>query len=749
MWELRRRLVVLAALVAWSGILGAAGQAGAAPAAHGETVAAFKAIDPHQSDSSLGGVSCPTASFCMAVGYFEDESTTQPLAERFDGTKWTNADARLLSGGEARLASVSCTSSSFCMAVGTGADAAIAEEWNGHSWSVVATDAHATDSTLRGVSCPADDLCAAVGQYDGGSTFEAMVQYWNGGAFFLGPAAEETGDVSALDSVSCPNMQTCMAVGSYENSNTGATLPLTEVDVAGTWTLEPVTGTNSKATNELVGVSCTATSACMAVGDSDLDGAIRALSYSWDGTTWSRQPAPQPGTAVDELAAVTCRGSDDANCVAVGDDSDAPLTSDRPDLSAWNGVRWTTERTPAALAPFERLTGTSCSSASRCVAVGTEADTVTTVAFAVSGASGAWVDDSVPNPRRVSEILAAVSCATSTQCVAVGGYEGPSTPLAEVWTGSVWKTEAPKAIGQSADLSAVACPVKNHCVAVGEVDFDRYSVPTARAAVLAESETQGLVETWNGSTWSSATLTNSVGASEELTAVWCRGSSFCVAVGTEDGSMPDSWIWRGRSWSEVSMPATAQDDDPTAIRCPTTSECIAVGSSGYGAQGFAERWNGKVWSVSSVAGASYAFFAFAGLACPALNRCSAVGAQDVVYDQKYDIIEQWNGRKWSVVPSPAPAGYYGGLAAVSCVAPDACLAAGPSFDQSATTGLVLHWNGTTWSIVTLPAAAHGEVNLLGVFVMSPTSAVVVGTRFDGAGFAPFALIESAGHWRAT
>ena len=751
---MHRRLVALAALVLSSTMLAVVGQSGVARASLGRSPAStpdFAAIDPHQSVSDLTGVSCPTPNFCMAVGYFEDENETQPLAQRFNGTRWVNANARILSDSNGQLQSVSCTSSSFCMAVGDGSNSAIAQEWNGHSWSAVGTDSHASDSTLDGVSCPADNICVAVGRYDNNTGFVAMVQYWQGASFYLGPAAEETGDPSQLYSVSCPNTLTCMAVGTYEDS-TGSDL-MTEEDLEGTWTLEPATGTNPTAANEFLGVSCTATAACMAVGDSDLDGQIRALSYSWDGTSWARRSTPQTATAADRLSSVTCRGSADAGCVATGDDSDEPVFSDRIDLMSWTGTRWRTDTAPAAVAPYEAMSGVSCWSGSRCVAVGTEADTVTTIAFAVSLGARGWSNDSVPNPRRLSETLQAVSCSAATRCVAVGGYETPSTPFAEVWNGKAWKIDDPVATGHSSGLDGISCPAKNLCVAVGQVDFDQY--PEELAARLGsdrntgyKSELQGLVETWNGSTWSATTLANPAGTSESLTAVWCHSASLCVAVGSADNSLPDSWIWHGKSWTEVPMPATSADDHPVAIRCPSTNECLAAGSSASGARPFVEQWNGKRWSVMTAAGTSYPFFNFDGLACPATNRCTAVGVQFSAYDQQYNLIESWNGTKWSVVQSPNPAANYGGLAAVSCSGSGACLAAGPPFNQTAKSGFVLRWNGAAWKTVTLPTAATGEVNLLGVFTISPSSAVVVGWKFEGAGFQAFTLIESGGAWRA-
>ncbi len=70
--------------------------------------------------SSLGGVSCVSPRACTAVGNYEhgEEGLNAPLAELWDGTRWVVQPIPNPAGAGSTLFGVSCTSASACMAVG-------------------------------------------------------------------------------------------------------------------------------------------------------------------------------------------------------------------------------------------------------------------------------------------------------------------------------------------------------------------------------------------------------------------------------------------------------------------------------------------------------------------------------------------------------------------------------------------------------------------------------------------------------
>jgi hypothetical protein len=139
-------------------------------------------IPPGGSDPALHGVSCTAPKACTAVGSFFNGTSTVPLADRWNGTKWITQHAAVPAGSTASgLASVSCAftkTSTACNAVGfsvgDSGQAAVAENWNGTKWSVLGVPTFSTPpSSLSGVSCSSLAACIGVGSATDSSDREA------------------------------------------------------------------------------------------------------------------------------------------------------------------------------------------------------------------------------------------------------------------------------------------------------------------------------------------------------------------------------------------------------------------------------------------------------------------------------------------------------------------------------------------------------------------------------------------------
>ena len=103
------------------------------------------------------------------------------------------------------------------MAVGSDTTSAgvagLAERWDGAKWSVQSTVSTGNQEELLGVSCPASNECTAVGDYEPGEHWVAMIQTWNGLTWSTQASNVDEAQASELHAVSCVAGSTCAAVG--------------------------------------------------------------------------------------------------------------------------------------------------------------------------------------------------------------------------------------------------------------------------------------------------------------------------------------------------------------------------------------------------------------------------------------------------------------------------------------------------------------------------------------------------------
>jgi len=102
-----------------------------------------------------------------------DSEPKYPLIERWNGTSWSYnsvASPTWMPSSSYRLEGVSCFSATSCMAVGyatSGADSIFAERLSGSTWTLqdVTAPLGTYEAQLKGVSCPSANACLAVGAY--------------------------------------------------------------------------------------------------------------------------------------------------------------------------------------------------------------------------------------------------------------------------------------------------------------------------------------------------------------------------------------------------------------------------------------------------------------------------------------------------------------------------------------------------------------------------------------------------------
>jgi hypothetical protein len=363
------------------------------------------------------GVSCVSGSFCMAAGSYQGESNESGLVSRWNGTSWSISPtpapappAGTPSANAYELASVSCPSVTFCVAVGeqesSSGGVPLAEQWNGDDWSIVPMPAPGPSGTsptppittgrpmaaallsprdsplksqgLNGVSCTGPNFCMAVGAVGSDKGDQAFGEEWDGSSWsIVSPATSSPAVPQVFEGVTCSSALFCVAVGTAEvvvgGGDTDQMEPLIDAWDGTSWSdmgaAAPPSG------GLLLGVSCRGTTFCMADGYTKSDSGTEAITEVWNGSTWSEPSVPSvAGAAGSGLAGMSCVGP--SLCVATGVTLAASGQQGTTLVLEWNGQDWTVEPSPSP-GPSQNLNllyAVSCVARQSCMAVGDDQD---------------------------------------------------------------------------------------------------------------------------------------------------------------------------------------------------------------------------------------------------------------------------------------------------------------------------------------------------------------------------------------
>ena len=178
---------------------------------------------PATGAASLNSVACTAHSACWAVGYSRGGSVDSTLIERFNGASWSLDSLAPVNGF---LAGVSCFSATECWAVGSAGSRPfqpLIDEYNGSSWSAVAAPAGVGSSGFNYVTCVNANDCWAVGYQStssaSGSNAQNLIEQYNGTSWSLvgAPNVGPAGTWNELGGVTCTGASNCWATGIYSN----------------------------------------------------------------------------------------------------------------------------------------------------------------------------------------------------------------------------------------------------------------------------------------------------------------------------------------------------------------------------------------------------------------------------------------------------------------------------------------------------------------------------------------------------
>ena len=227
----------------------------------------------------LSSVSCVATNLCQTLGTAFNGSGNTIFGNQWNGSalSLTTAATPTASGPTPvpSASGMSCVSATWCLAVGvndtqTTASAPFSEVWNGTAWSLVTTPAPATGlgSLLHGVSCAGQNFCEAVGQINGaGPLNQNLIETWNGSAWAITPSPNtSTSESQQLNGVSCFSATTCSAVGQADAASGPSPASLVLSWNGSSWAIVPGTPNGGTLQTALNGVSCVTNWSCVAAG---------------------------------------------------------------------------------------------------------------------------------------------------------------------------------------------------------------------------------------------------------------------------------------------------------------------------------------------------------------------------------------------------------------------------------------------------------------------------------------------------
>ena len=170
-------------------------------------------------------------------------------------------------------------------------------------------------------------------------------------------------------------------------------------------------------------------------------------------------------------------------------------------------------------------------------------------------------------------------------------------------------------------------------------------------------------------------------------------------------------------WSVVASPNRPGFDYLSGVSCVSSSACVAVGYSDSASvpdRTLVETWNGRTWSITPSPNVGAEPSDLNSVYCSAPGACWAVGTKNVYAS----LIERLVGHRWTVVNSSRFG--HTTLTGVTCIHRNDCVAVGWQSFQS----LALKWDGGAWFVW----ARFKDVGLNGISCPTPTLCMAVGHR---------------------
>lgn len=410
----------------------------------------------------------------------------------------------------------------------------------------------------------------------------------------------------------------------------------------------------------------------------------------------------------------------------------------------------------ASATPDAVLESLACPSATACLAVGNYSDSSGDYqGLLVTGSGSSWTAAKAPLPADAAADpdpnFLSVACSTPAKCVAVGDYTGSvnnGEPLLLTGSGSSWTVVTPPLpTGVAyASYSSAACAPSSECVVTGDYTD-------------SSGNTQGLLLTWSGSSWTAATAPLPAHAAPDplvgLPSVSCTSGPTCVAAGSyyaDSGLSGLLLTWTGSSWQAAQAPLPASGGSGGSLQsvsCASAARCVAAGyytdtsdtSQWVLLTGLGTTWTAARAPLPAGADSDHSGNLLGPVTCASASACVMVGDYADKSFVMQGVVVTGSASNWTAAETPLPGGLTASpditLNSVACPSGSFCVVAGYNFSSSGGgQGLLLTGWGGAWTPVLAPLPPPGSADYAGLSSVScaaATSCVAIGGYEDTPG----------------
>lgn len=662
---------------------------------------------PVPAPGPLTDVAVISRSDVWAVGSTEG-TASNTLTTHWDGFTWRLVPSPNVGTGSNRLYSVAALSSNDVWAVGAYSDTAGAGStdrvlilhWNGVEWKIVQSPEPqgSTSSRLSAVAGVSKNDVWAVGSYGLPSKEpqlsppgRTLIQHWDGTRWRI-VASPSPGDSNSLADLAVVSKNDIWTVGGYEEE------------------------------------------------DVEFIGAGKTLTLHWNGTRWTHVPSPNPQTWISALSGVAAMSANDI--WAVGGDNGGEHVD--PLTMRWDGKQWSIVPSP----PSTSHNGGSIVAAEAIAtnevwAVGSD----TWTPFGLRWNGNSWEGTTIPTQNRdgtyLSAWLSAIEANSPGDIWAVGGsgVPGNGATAFALHYGDVPcvtpRVAATPTAGAAATVTRAGATLPARPSA---------AEPTPRPVCWTWSPVPGSDEGDKAGILSALSV---ISASD----IWAAGSA-----GSQGGESTLIIHWDGMSWMRVPSPNVpgAAASVITALGAISKDDVWAVGNyltaDKSAGKSLAMHWEGKQWSIVTSPSSNLGQYSY-------LTSVSSISRNDVWaagYRSFYEgggdmggatLILHWDGKSWSEVRSPNVGQYSNTLRSMAFTGKDDIWAVGDYSKGSPNYGtLVIHWDGKAWSVVPSPNPSDTDSKLLDVVALSKDDVWALGEYTAptfGYAYYTFSMMQ---HW---